>query len=485
MRFSITPTEMPIGTFATPVPSWASNLDVDQQSALHGDSPSCAQTFAPSLHRNPSMKIGKHNRQTLANRIDNPICFNHITDIHNRQKMLETPARIEPCLFEDRLPTDLADLAVEIQREASDIGRGLHPESAAELADLVRIMNCYYSNLIEGHNTRPRDIERALAGAELEEATRPLALEARAHVIVQRRIDELHRTGTLPRPTSGAFLSSVHREFYEEMPSEFRFVVHPDGNPEEIIPGRFRSESDGEVSVGRHLPPSSSRVAAFMDYFDKRFAAAEASPSTRIIAIASAHHRLNYIHPFPDGNGRVSRLMSHAMALRAGIGGRGLWSISRGLARGIEDRSDYKRMMDYADTPRQGDRDGRGNLSEQALHSFCRWFLQVMLDQIQFSARMFDLAGLEKRYLRLIADAVEDKRAPTLMAAVLRHGSLERGDAEIVLKTSERTARNTLSDLVRVGFLKSNSPKTPVRIAFPLEYRERLFPNLFADAPVA
>ena len=55
--------------------------------------------------------------------------------------MLETPARIEPCLFEDRIPADLADLAVEIQREAGDIGRGLHPESAGEFADLVRIMN--------------------------------------------------------------------------------------------------------------------------------------------------------------------------------------------------------------------------------------------------------------------------------------------------------------------------------------------------------
>ena len=110
----------------------------------------------------------------------------------------------------------------------------------------------------------------------------------------------------------------MHREFYEEMPPEFRFVVHPDGNLEEIIPGRFRSEGDREVSVGRHQPPSSSRVTAFMDYFDKRFASAEASSSTRIIAITSAHHRLNYIHPFPDGNGRVSRLMSHAMVLRVG-----------------------------------------------------------------------------------------------------------------------------------------------------------------------
>ena len=67
--------------------------------------------------------------------------------------------------------------------------------------------------------------------------------------------------------------------------------------------------------------------------------------------MAAAHHRLNYIHPFLDGNGRVSRLMSHAMALSAGIGAHGLWSVSRGLARGLTSRGDYKRMMDHADSP--------------------------------------------------------------------------------------------------------------------------------------
>ena len=395
--------------------------------------------------------------------------------------MIETPARIEPCLFEDRIPADLADLVVEIQQAADSLGRDLHPSSAAELADLVRIMNCYYSNLIEGHNTRPRDIELALEGAELEGETRPLALEARAHVIVQRRIDEEFRTGKLQQPTSTAFLTWVHKAFYEEMPEEFRYVEHPDGSREEIIPGHMRQEGDTEVAVGRHRPPSSHRVADFMAYFEKRFALAERSASNRIIAIASAHHRVNYIHPFPDGNGRVSRLMSHAMALRAGVGGQGLWSVSRGLARGLEDRGEYKRMMDYADTQRQGDRDGRGNLSEAALRSYCRWFLQVMLDQITFSARLFDLEGLEERYRRLVRDVLPDKRAPDLLSAVLRHGSLERGDAPLVLKMSERSARDTMSALTRAGFLKSTSPKTPVRLAFPLEYRERLFPNLFAD----
>ena len=143
------------------------------------------------------------------------------------------------------------------------------------------------------------------------------------------------------------------------MPDEFRFIEKPDGSKAEIVPGEFRTNSDHDVVVGRHQPPSSDRVNAFMEYFEKRYRMAEKQASLRIIAIASAHHRLNYIHPFPDGNGRVSRLMSHAMALKAGIGGSGLWSISRGLARGLKDRGEYKRMMDHADSPRQGDRDGR------------------------------------------------------------------------------------------------------------------------------
>lgn len=401
--------------------------------------------------------------------------------------MLETPSRIEPCFFEEHIPAELADLSVDIQREAILLGQGLHPDSAAELANLVRLMNCYYSNLIEGHNTRPRDIEKALAGAELEEETRPLALEARAHIIVQRAIDRMYQNGTMPIPTSVEFLTWVHKAFYDEMPEEFRVIAHPNGTQEPIIPGHMRQDGDAEVAVGRHQPPSSARVAVFMEHFDKRFQIAARSSSGRIIAIASAHHRLNFIHPFPDGNGRVSRLMSHAMALNAGIGGEGLWSISRGLARGLKDRGEYKRMMDSADSPRRGDRDGRGNLSEAALKTFCAWFLKVALDQVTFSAKLFDLGGLDTRYRRLVNDIIDDKRAPDLISAVLRHGALERGEAQFALKTSERTARNTLRQLTDAGFLTSVSPKTPVRLAFPLEYRERLFPNLFAvaDLPVS
>ncbi|WP_244598460.1 hypothetical protein [Rhizobium tubonense] len=119
----------------------------------------------------------------------------------------EVPTGIEPAFFEQSIPSSISDLVVEIQAASAKLGQGLHNDAAFELSDLVRVMNCYYSNLIEGHNTRPKDIERALAGAEIDEATRPLVLDAKAHVIVQREIDRLSRDGALPPPTSSEFIA--------------------------------------------------------------------------------------------------------------------------------------------------------------------------------------------------------------------------------------------------------------------------------------
>ena len=127
-----------------------------------------------------------------------------------------------------------------------------------------------------------------------------------------------------------------------------------------------------------------------MQCFARRYELNQIGKAGRIIAIsAAAHHRLNYIHPFPDGNGRVSRLMSHAMAWSADVAAHGLWSISRGLARGLESRTEYKQMMDLADTPRQNDLDGRGNLSQRALIEFVTWFLRVAVDQVAFMSSLF------------------------------------------------------------------------------------------------
>jgi Fic family protein len=392
----------------------------------------------------------------------------------------ETPARIEPCLL-DEVGPELLDLVANLSAAAASLGGRLHPRSAAGLADAVRIMNCYYSNLIEGHNTTPREIEAALEGQlEAVEERRNLQLEARAHIRLQRAIDRRYASGNLPEPTSSGFLQWLHEEFYRDAP-EVMLIIRSDSRELRMTPGQFRTAGEEEVTVGRHQPPSPERVAAFMIRFEERYRLASLGAGSRILAIAAAHHRLNYIHPFLDGNGRVSRLMSHAMALEAGIGAHGLWSVSRGLARGLVSRGEYKRMMDYADMPRQGDLDGRGNLSRKALAEFTAWFLRVCLDQIIFMTGLFALDSLIDRLRLYVERRSWRPEAWLLLDRVLQQGEVPRGEAARISGLKERSARDLLSTMVADGILGSDTPKTPVSLCFPLHAIELLFPGLFPE----
>jgi Fic family protein len=248
-----------------------------------------------------------------------------------------------------------------------------------------------------------------------------------------------------------------------------------------MTPGAFRSEPLHDNAVGRHLPPSSSVVEQFMQYFADCYSFAKLGSAGRILAIPAAHHRLNYIHPFPDGNGRVSRLMSHAMAHHAGIGAHGLWSISRGLARGLRSRTEYKSMMDHADMPRQNDLDGRGNLSARALEEFSVWFLEVCLDQVRFMGDLFDLEGLAERLAHHAQRTGRRPEAGTLLVEILHRGEIARGEAQAITGLGERTARDLVGELVRDALIGSSSEKGPVSLRFPISYADVLFPRLFPE----
>ena len=391
----------------------------------------------------------------------------------------ETVGRIEPTLL-DGATAPIADALADLTARASMLGAALHPRTAQQLASLVRVMNSYYSNLIEGHITRPRDIERALSGdLDDDEGRRNLQIEAAAHVRVQAHIDLLCAEAALPDPVSVEFLKGLHAEFYQDAPEAMLLMkgVHHSFGME---PGRFRDKSEHDVEVGRHLPPSSERVDAFMTRFAQRYARDQLGTAGKILAIPAAHHRFNYIHPFPDGNGRVSRLMSHAMIQTAGIGAHGLWSVSRGLARGLESRQEYKQMMARADTPRQGDRDGRGNLSLAALEEFVLWFLKVCLDQVTFMSSLFDLPNLTGR-LRLYVERsgrLKPEAFRLLEEAAIR-GEFARGDADRITRLPQRTARVVLAQLIDEGLLDSETPKGPVSLRFPTKSLDLLFPQLF------
>src|SRR5258708_15337770 len=103
----------------------------------------------------------------------------------------ESIGLMEPMVIGDgaRQRAALTDLALDLAQKSAGFRRSLPDSLLASLADLVRSMNCYYSNLIEGHYTHPVDIERALKNDYSQDARkRDLQLEAKAHIVVQKWI---------------------------------------------------------------------------------------------------------------------------------------------------------------------------------------------------------------------------------------------------------------------------------------------------------
>ncbi len=384
-------------------------------------------------------------------------------------------------LMEPMLPPEgvkrLEDLALELAEKAAGLASQLPPAVRLRVGDLVRSMNCYYSNLIEGHDTHPRDIDRALSHAEYstDARKRALQLEAVAHIEVQRLID--HHKDLEVETTSAEYLVWLHHEFCKRLPEELLWVENPDtGERLRVIPGALRT---GWVQVGRHIPPDAKALPRFLDRFASAYDAKRLSKLRLITALGAAHHRLLWIHPFHDGNGRVARLMSHASLQRCSVGS-SLWSVARGLARNVKK---YKDLLMAADGPRRNDLDGRGTLSTQALLSFCEFFLTTCIDQIDFMASLLEPTELLRRMRLHIEDEVEAGNLPQKTFPILREallvGDVSRSSVREVTGYAERMARNVVSDLLKKGYLESETTHSPLNLAFPIDAVERWFPKLY------
>ncbi len=329
-----------------------------------------------------------------------------------------------------------------------------------------------------------RDIERALArDYSGDPATRALQLESQAHIEVQRLIEARLAEEPAPEICTADFIRWIHREFYERLPDDFRVVKSESGSPDRIEPGEFRKKG---VSVGRHGAPWFEKLPEFMARFGEAYEPAHLAPLQRVIASAASHHRLAWIHPFLDGNGRVARLFTHAYLIKTGLDGHRLWMVSRGFAKF---RDNYMSALAAADSGRHGDLDGRGNLSAKELGNFCTFFLQIALDQVEFMASLLDLDSMHFRlvdfadywcretrdkFLRSLAT-----RIGNLLSYLFHRGQLTRMEAASILGIPERTARNVVKRLLAEKILASDGPHRPLRLGFPISVTEFYFPKLY------
>ena len=389
----------------------------------------------------------------------------------------ETTYQMEPLLIGEgsRHRGALTDMAVELAQKAAGFRRSLPESLMASLADLVRAMNCYYSNLIEGHDTHPVDIERALKNDYSKDARkRDLQLEAKAHIAVQEWIDA---GGLRGRAATVEGICEIHGRFCELLPEDLLWVEDPKTKEKvRVVPGELRHR---DVMVGTHVAVSPGAVPRFLSRFEEVYG--HLNRTDAILGAAAAHHRLAWIHPFLDGNGRVARLMSHAMLLETLDTG-GIWSVARGLARKVDD---YKKHLADCDSPRRNDLDGRGVLSEEALARFVNFFLSMCIDQVQF---MEGLMQADKLRTRILLWSEEEIRLGTLPAksgnileVVLYRGELPRGDAAAAVGATDRHARRIVAALMERGVLKADGARGPLRLVFPAALASGWMPGLFPE----
>jgi Fic family protein len=242
------------------------------------------------------------------------------------------------------------------------------------------------------------------------------------------------------------------------------------------VPGELRRRG---VKAGRRVAISPGALPRFLERFAQVYG--NVGKTESIIATAAAHHRMLWIHPFMDGNGRVDRLMSHSTMLDVLDTG-AVWSVARGLARNV---SEYKTLLANCDLPRRNDLDGRGTLSEEALVEFTRFFLGICIDQVTFMESLVQPDHLRARILMWAEEQIRlgflPPKSGSILEAVLYRGELPRGDADTVVGTSERQARRIVSALIEKEVLVSESSRAPLRLAFPAALASRWMPGLFPE----
>jgi Fic family protein len=384
-------------------------------------------------------------------------------------------SQIEPW-WPDKNP--LVEKAVQLVRLSGELSSKLNPISRSGLGISLNLMNSYYSNLIEGNTTKPLDIERAQRG---EYSTTPryraLQIESAAHIEVQTEFEERVRANPKIRICSAEFLRDIHRAFYKRLPDELRRIVTPTGETKIVEPGEFRTD---EVQVGLHIPPHFGNLDQFLDRFEQEYDPTALSSIDGIIASMASLHRLTWIHPFLDGNGRVVRLFTHLYLIRAGVDGGGLWALSRGIAR---KQSEYYAALEAADQHRYNDYDGRGNLSLRGLDRFTNFLFDTAIDQVEFMSKSLELDTIIDRLrgyaMSLVAQKNFHPASEAVMAELMYRGEIKRSDMANVTGLSDRSSRRIAEQLHASAIIASSTKLSPWRLNFNVELMQNIFPSLY------
>lgn len=396
-------------------------------------------------------------------------------------ELYDDPIQMEPLLPGEHRLGPLLEQANDLIRQADRLSSLCQTGALAGLRRLLRAMNSYYSNKIEGQHTLPLEIEQALHNHYAQDADKARRQRlALAHMATEAQLEERWPRWNNQHVWSAQTVQDIHQDLFARLPSDDLLIPHTDP-PEALRPGKLRKQ---QVSVGRHAAPAASKVATFLERWAGAYGRVRRG-ELQVVAMAAAHHRLAWIHPFRDGNGRVARLHSHLVLGHLGLTN-GLWSPLRGFARS---QDAYYTRLAAADEPRAGDLDGRGNLTERGLEQWIAYVLEVCQDQVSFMSQVLALDRMKDRMAaclgyeeQVVKQGVRTESLRALHYLFATQGDLERADFKAMLGLGDRLATAQVSALLRRGLLESDSPHGRLRLGVPQHALRFYFPKLWPEA---
>lgn len=326
-------------------------------------------------------------------------------------------------LPEPAFGSELVTLLFEIERLRANIGAGTTPrETYIELHHLFDTVMSVVSARIEGNHTT---VYEALEGAAETSSTLEDHLREIANITeAARYIDTLDPQA----PISHSLIRDLHARTVDGLVRE--------GDPH---PGSYR-DCDVAITASDHTPPSWVTVHAEMTEL-LGFANTDFPLPQQMLQVAQAHHRFVWIHPFRNGNGRVSRLFTYAMLRKTIFATRGYSALNPTSVFG-NDRSEYISALEGADS-----------LSLEGTTEWATFFARGIRDDLK---RLIDLqdhkyvitALIDPVIQGLSRDGVIGPESEAVLRTVLRAGVVKAGDLTEVLPGSptqrSRAIRNLL-----------------------------------------
>jgi len=392
-------------------------------------------------------------------------------------------------IFAPLIPSDLSNkisekhlyLAKQICEVSLKLSSSHNKFILDEVISLLRTTNSYYSNMIESQGTHPIDIYNASKGNFTnDKKNKSLQELSLIHIEVQNFISNTYQDNK--KAYELEYILELHKQFYTKDEMKEYLSISYNNISATMIPGILR---DKEVKIGNLIAPTYMHIQPYMYEFESAYnnAIKYKSKEEQLICILASHHRFVYLHPFLDGNGRISRLFLDYLFFKIGIDGYGLWNISRGLARNI---NKYKEMLSMADIIVQGNTDGRGPLSNRGLEYFLDFMLETSFDQVTYmyeNLKMDKLSTKIENFVKLSYSGLIDgiklpKYTDLLFKNLLLKGELKRSEVAKIIGKSDRTASRLIATLLKEDFLQSKSNKSPISIKINPKFASYIISDL-------